>query len=90
MEDSDGVGGAIAFLFASGPAAGIMIWGWIHSRYRNPGARYRPESTVHHKVTRLEENDTFLRQIVSKRSRTEGANDHDPSVRAIRWKAVKH
>lgn len=90
MDDSDGVGGAVAFLFAAGPAAGFAIWGWIYARYRNAGARYMPEKVVHHKVTRLEEDDKFVRQLVSKSSRTQGANDHDPTVRAARWKALKH
>lgn len=88
--DDDGVGGIVLFLFAAGPAAGLGIWGWIQARYRNKGARYMPEKVVNHKLTRLDTDDAFVRSIVSKSSRTEGANDHNPTARAAKWKAIKH
>jgi hypothetical protein len=85
----DGVGAIVFFLFAAGPAAGLGIWGWINARYRNRAARYMPEKVVHHKVNRLDSDDAFAKKIVSTSGSIDGRNDHDPTLRAPKWRAIK-
>ena len=86
---NDGAGAIALFLFLSGPAAGLAIWGWIKARYRNRGARYMPERVVAHTVTKLTPTDAFTKKIVSRSGSIDGRNDGDPSMRAPQWKAIK-
>lgn len=91
MSSSSDSSGAIAFaLFAAGPAAGIATWSWIQAKYRNRSARYMPERTVAHKVTKLTPEDAFSKRIVSTESSISGRNESNHTLRLPFSKAVKN
>ncbi len=79
-------GGGVAFvallLFAAGPAAGWGTWWWIHNRYRNRDARYRPDRTVAHHVSGLTGEDHPKGSFRSKSGSTDGRNEQEPDRRA--------
>ncbi len=89
MDDSEGTGALVLALFAAGPGAGLVLWGWIQAKYRNRAARYMPERTVAHEVHNLEAEDTFLKDIVSENSSVDGRNERSHTVRLKVSKAVK-
>ena len=90
MSDSSSNSGGIAFaLFAAGPATGIFISGWIRAKYRNRGARYMPERVVKHTITKLTQDDKFLKKIVSRSTSISGRNDQSPEQRARYTKTTK-
>ncbi len=79
------------FLLAliAGPIVGWVIWTSINKKYRNAGARYAPESTVGHRVFDLKADDHFRRRYVSRSATIEHRNDHDPTIPAAYFNAVK-
>jgi hypothetical protein len=79
---SEGSSGLAFALFAAGPATGLFISGWIRAKYRNKGARYMPERVVKHTITKMTEDDKFLKKIVSRSSSISGRNDQSPAQRA--------
>jgi hypothetical protein len=89
MNDSDGSGGLAFALFIAGPATGFAIWAWIHARYRNKGARYRPDQVVAHTVARLDQNDAFVKRTVSKSSSLSGRNEGSHDQRAARVEVIE-
>lgn len=82
MNDSGDSGGIAFFLFAVGPAIGIGIWMWIQAKYRNRSARYKPETTVAHTITKVVKQDKFTRKIVSESTSITGRNERDHHERA--------
>lgn len=89
MDDSEGTGALVFALFAAGPGAGIVLWGWIQAKYRNKAARYMPERVVHHQVHNLKAEDAFVKDIVSTNSSIDGRNESSHTVRAKTTKAIK-
>jgi hypothetical protein len=89
MDDSEGSGALALALFAAGPGAGIVLWGWIQAKYRNKAARYMPERVVHHQVHNLAADDKFVKDIVSTNSSIDGRNESNHTLRAPQTKAIK-
>lgn len=90
MDDGDGGSSGLALaLFLAGPGSGVLLWMWIKARYRNKGARYKPESVVSHQVHNLKTEDEFMKDIVTKDSRVKGRNESDHHKRAAYSKAMK-
>ena len=73
----------------AGPVAGWAVWNSINKKYRNAGARYVPEQTAGQRVFDLKADDHFRRRYVSRSATIEHRNDHDPTIPAAYFKAVK-
>lgn len=82
MNNSDGSGNIAWIIFALGPGSGIAIWAWIQAKYRNRNARYTPETTVDHTITKVVQDDQFTRSIRSRSRSISGRNERDHHVRA--------
>ncbi len=89
MNNSDDSGSIAWFIFALGPGTGIAIWMWIQAKYRNKGARYKPETTVAHTITNVVQDDKFTRKIVSRSRSITGRNERDHHERARVSRVVK-
>lgn len=82
MNNSDSSGNIAWVIFALGPGSGIAIWAWIQAKYRNKNARYKPEATVAHTITKVVQDDHFTRKIKSRSRSISGRNERDHHERA--------
>lgn len=89
MGGSDGGGFLALLLFAAGPGAGVAVWMWIQSTYRNRAARYRPEETVHHRLVDLRGDDALVRRFRTRAGSVDGGNELRPEQRASRWRVLE-
>jgi hypothetical protein len=72
-----------------GPVVALMFWASVNKRYRNAEARYQPELVVAQRVLDMETDDHFRQPIVSGSMWVAGRNDHDPTIPAEYFKAIK-
>ncbi len=89
MGGSDGTPLFALILFALGPGAGVAVWWWIQSHYRNRAARYRPEEVVSTKVVDLRASDALVRRLRTRSSGIDGGNELRPEQRARIWRVVE-
>ncbi len=85
-DSSDGVLAVAGFLFLAGPMAGAAAYGAIKAKYRNLGAKYRPDKAVAYTVSNITSDDTFIETAMSDHSATQGRNEssHDERLGASR------
>lgn len=85
-DSGEGVLAVAGFLFLSGPMAGAAAYGAIKAKYRNMGAKYRPDKAVAHTVSNITSNDVFVETTMSDSSVTPGRNEnaHDERLATSR------
>jgi hypothetical protein len=72
-----------------GPVVALVFWASVTKRYRNAEARYAPEQVVAQRVLDLTVEDQYRQPIVSQSMWVAGRNDHDPTIPADYYKAIK-